>query len=210
MVKPLATATPAAAAAPAVRPEPASVPAAKLAPPKPGVEPKPAAPQSASELKPPVPKPVAEPKAAAAAAAAPQPAGPPAPSPAVAAVSAETIPSGPDIGEWQIPIECFRCRRASAVPFKHFRTGVVLYCPFCLGSYVVNSSMHNGVNRIVRDFHKRLCEQLARSQAQSKEELEEFAQRQRAQMEAFSESLKEASRQFRPPGAPRRRARMFG
>jgi hypothetical protein len=125
-------------------------------------------------------------------------------------VSAETVPSVPDIGEWQIPIECFRCRRASAVAFKHFRTGVVLYCPFCLGSYVVNTSMHNGVNRIVRDFQKRLCEQLARFQAQSKKELEEFEQRQRAQTEALSESLKKVSREFRPPGAPRKRAWIFG
>ena len=56
-------------------------------------------------------------------------------------------------------------------------------------------------SRALRDFHKRLCEQLDRFQAQRKKELEEFEQRQRAQMGAFNESLKKVSREFRPPGA---------
>jgi hypothetical protein len=96
------------------------------------------------------------------------------------------------------------------VPFKHFRTGIVLYCPSCHGSYVVNTSMHNSVSRALRDLHQRLCEQLARFQAQRKKEMEEFEQRQRAQLEAFNESLKKVGREFRPPGAPRRRAGIFG
>ena len=205
---PTAAADAAAAAAPAVKPAPPRAPGTQPASPKPAVEPKPAALKAAGEMKPAAPGPVVAPKATATPAAAPPPAS--APSPAVATVPAEAAPNVPDLQELEVPMECFRCGRTSAVPFKHFRAGAVLYCPSCHGSYVVSTSMHNGVSRSLRDFHKRLCEQLDRLQAQRKKELEEFEQRQRAQLAAFKESLKEVSREFRPPGAPRQRGRLFG
>jgi ferredoxin len=205
---PAATAAP---AAPASQPAPAAAPAAPTpAAPKPAPESKPPAPKPGAQPTPVASKPAAQPEAAPAPAATPQPAAPAAPSPPVAAPSVEAGPSVPDLEELEIPIECFRCGRTSAVPFKHFRTGTVLYCPSCHGSYVVNTSMHNGVSRALRDFHQRLCQQLARFQAQRKQEMEEFEQRQHAQLEAFNEFLKKVGREFRPPGAPRRRAGMFG
>jgi ferredoxin len=196
---PAATAAP---AVPAAKSAPAAAPAVKLAAPKPAPEPKPPTAQPATQPKPAAREPVTQPETSPAPAAAP--------SPAVVPVSAEAAPSVPDIQELEIPIECFHCGRTFAAPFKHFRTGTVLYCPSCHGSYVVNTSMHNGVGRALRDFHKGLCEQLGRFQAQRKKELEEFEQRQRAQLGAFNESLKKVSREFRPPGAPRERAGMFG
>ncbi len=132
---------------------------------------------------------------------------PPASSPAPVA---ETSLSLPEIEEWEIPIECFRCHGTYGVAFKHFRSGVVLYCPFCQGSYVVTTSMHNGVSRVLREFHTTWRADFDHFQQQRQKELEEFEERQRQRLETFTEGLKSASRDFKPPGAPRKRAWIFG
>lgn len=185
---------------------PAPKPAVEAA--EPAAAPAPAA--TATPAPAPAPAAAATPAVARTAAPPAQAAPAPAPSPAVAALAAETSVSIPEIEEWEIPIECFRCHGTYAIAFKHFRSGVVLYCPFCQGSYVVNTSMHNGVARSLREFHARWREQFDRFQAQRKQELEDFEERQRAQLEAFNESLKNASREFKPAGAPRKRAWIFG
>ncbi|HVM95079.1 MAG TPA: 4Fe-4S dicluster domain-containing protein, partial [Candidatus Acidoferrales bacterium] len=77
--------------------------------------------------------------AAAAAVAAPVPAAAP-----VVEMSSLNIPA---IEEWEVPIECHRCKGSFVVAFRHFRSGVVFYCPFCNGSTVVTTSMREYVAR---------------------------------------------------------------
>src|SRR5262249_29989331 len=98
--------------------------------------------------------PAAAPTAAAAPATSPQPAAP-APPPQVSAPAPATPTSLgiPEIDEWEVPIDCFNCHGVYAVAFKHFRSGVVFYCPFCQTSYVVTTSMYGHVSRALRGFH---------------------------------------------------------
>jgi len=152
-------------------------------------------------------------------AAAEQPAPAPAAAPASQAVSTppaaapaapESTLSLPAIEEWEVPIECFRCHGTYAVAFRHFRSGVVFNCPFCTGSYVVTTSMHGHVSRALREFHSRWAADFERFQERRQRELAAFEERQRGLLESFNESLKAASHEFRPPGAPRKRAWIFG
>jgi ferredoxin len=159
----------------------------------------------------------AAPAAGAAPAAAPAPAAPqpipqaaaPAPAPSATPV-ADTSVGIPEIDEWEVPIECFNCHGVYAVAFKHFRSGVVFYCPFCQTSYVVTTSMHGYVSRALRDFHAQWQKDFDAFQEERRRQLTEFEERQRQRLEAFNESLKNASHEFKPPGAPRKRAWIFG
>lgn len=187
--------TPTAAPAPAaetvkVPPAPPPVKAAAATTPPPAAK--------AQEPAPAAPAPV---KAAPAESAAPEPS-----APAQSASPADT--SG--LADWDIPIECFRCGRGYSIAYKYFRSGVVLYCPACHGSYVVTTTLYGSVSRAVREFHTRWREQFDRAQAEPPQDLKEFEERQRLQLEGFNESLKKASREIRAPGAPRKRAWMFG
>jgi ferredoxin len=148
----------------------------------------------------------------AAAAAAPAPAVTPAPAPLVPAPAAapEAALDIPEIEEWEVPIECFHCHGTYAVAFKHFRSGVVFYCPFCQGSYVITTSMHNHISRALKEFHRAWRTEFDAFHAKRQRELEQFEERQHARLEAFNESLKNSSHEFRPPGAPRKRAWIFG
>ena len=150
------------------------------------------------------------PAPAAASVAAPAPAPAAAAAPVAAPATAEVAVALPEIDDWEVPIECFRCHGTYAVAFKHFRSGVVFYCPYCQGSYVINTSMHNYVSRALRDFHGSWRQQFEEFQTRRQKELEEFEDRLRAQLETFNESLKQSSHEFKPPGAPRKRAWIFG
>ena len=157
------------------------------------------------------PAPAAAPATIAAAPpAAPSPAPQAAPTTTTPAAVPETTLDIPEIEEWEVPIDCFRCHGTYAVPFKHFRSGVVFYCPFCQGSYVVMTSMFGHVSRALREFHTQWRHEFDGFQERRQKELEEFEERQRARLEAFNESLKNASHEFKPPGAPRKRAWIFG
>jgi ferredoxin len=193
----------AAGAAPAAAPAPAEMPAPEAPAPKAAM---PAPPPAASAAPAPAAataKPVPAPTAAA-------PRLPPAASASAVVATAETALGIPEIEEWEVPIECFHCRGTYAVAFKHFRSGVVFYCPFCQGSYVITTSMHNHISRALREFHAEWRRQFDNFQARRRRELEEFEERQRARLEVFNESLKNASHEFKPPGAPRKRAWIFG
>jgi ferredoxin len=158
------------------------------------------------------------PAEAAASAAAAAPAGAPAasqaapPPPAAAAPETETIssPAIPDIDDWEVPIECFRCHGSYAVAFKHFRSGVVFYCPYCSGSLVVTLTMHQHVAEALRRFHDEWIKEFETFQTRRRRELEEFEERQRQRLQAFNQSLSTLGREVRPPGAPRKRAWIFG
>jgi len=125
-------------------------------------------------------------------------------------VQTEGSLSIPEIEEWEVPIECFQCHGTYAVAFKHFRSGVVFYCPFCNASYVVTTTMHGHVSRALRQFHSTWLKEFEQFQARRNAELDAFEERQRASLEAFNESLKQSSGEFKPPGAPRKRAWIFG
>jgi ferredoxin len=149
--------------------------------------------------------------AAAPAAAAPQPVAAPAPTSVVPQATAmETTLSIPEIEEWEVPIECFRCHGTYGVAFRHFRSGVVFYCPFCQGSYVVMTSMRNHISRTLHDFHTSWIEEFESFRVSRQRELVEFEDLQRAKLEALNERLKSSSHEFKPPGAPRKRAWIFG
>ncbi len=151
--------------------------------------------------------------AAPAAASAVEPAAATTAAPAPVAAPAQVVDSSvslPEIQEWEVPIECFRCHGTYAVAFKHFRSGVVFYCPFCQGSYVITTSMYGHISRALREFHTQWRSDFDIFQEQRQRELDEFEERQRTRLEVFNESLKNASHEFKPPGAPRKRAWIFG
>jgi ferredoxin len=141
-----------------------------------------------------------------------QPAAPAAPSAAPGPSYAPPVSSLaiPDIDDWEVPIECFRCHGSYGVAFRHFRSGVVFYCPFCSGSLVVTLPMHRYVAESLRLFHQRWRKDFEAFQAKRQRELEEFEERQRQALEEFNESLKAVVQKAPPPGAPRKRAWIFG
>ncbi|HYD50510.1 MAG TPA: 4Fe-4S dicluster domain-containing protein [Terriglobales bacterium] len=151
----------------------------------------------------------AAPPATAAAAKAAPAAAPPAPAPVAASLAAPGI-NIPPIDEWEVPIECHRCNGAYAVAFRHFRSGVVFRCPYCDGSYVVQSPMHNFLAGELRTFYAQWQKIFADFQARRQRELAEFEERQRAELENLNQKLRSASLQFKPPGAPKKRAGIFG
>jgi ferredoxin len=152
----------------------------------------------------------AQPEAGAKPAAAVAPAAAAAPAPAAAPAAEMSSLSIPEIAEWEVPIECHRCHGTFAVAFRHFRSGVVFYCPFCQGSTVVNSSMHNYVAQSLREFHESWANDFEVFQEKRQRQLAELEERQRTRLEALNESLKQAGHNFKPPGALRKRAGIFG
>lgn len=113
--------------------------------------------------------------------------------PTAPAVAAEALS---DPGDWVVPVACFHCQREYPVAVRHFRTGAVLCCPQCHGSYVVTRGMFGDVSDVVRRFEGR-CRG-------------ESAEHVRATGDACTVGLRDLVRGFRPPGAPRPRASMFG
>ncbi|MBI3785198.1 MAG: 4Fe-4S dicluster domain-containing protein [Deltaproteobacteria bacterium] len=150
--------------------------------------------------------PAATAKPTAAAAPAPVPAAAPAAAPAME-MSTLNIPT---IEEWEVPIECHHCKGSYAVAFRHFRSGVVFYCPFCNGSTVVTSSMRNYVAQSLHTFYDQWAHDFEVFQEKRQRQLTEFEERQRERLEALNESLTQARHDYKPPGAPRKRAWIFG
>jgi len=144
--------------------------------------------------------------------AAPAPAAAPA---AVAAAAPVTMESSigvslPSMDEWEVPIDCHSCHGTYAVAFRHLRTGNVLRCPFCTATYIVTTTMHGNVSRALETFHRRWIEEFEALSARRRRELNEFEERKRDELEAFNEQLKSISQSVKPPGAPRKRAGIFG
>jgi hypothetical protein len=142
-------------------------------------------------------------------AAAPAPAAAPPPLAAVAAEPTDGMRL-PSIDEWEVPIDCHACHGTYAVSFRHLRTGNVLRCPFCTATYIVTTTMHGNVSRALEAFHRRWTEEFEALRARRRRELSEFEESKRAELEAFNERLKSISQSITPPGAPRKRAWIFG
>jgi ferredoxin len=154
------------------------------------------------------------PAAAAPAGAAPAaaPAAPPPAASAPRAEAAEAVPGMalPDVDEWEVPIDCHACHGTYAVSFRHLRTGNVLRCPFCTATYIVTTSMRNSVAHALETFYRRWTADFEAFRARRQRELDEFEERKRAELEAFTDSLTSVARSIKPPGAPRKRAWIFG
>ena len=116
----------------------------------------------------------------------------------------------PSVDTWEVPIDCYSCHGTYAVAFKHLRSGVVLRCPFCTATYIVTTTMHNSVSRALQEFHRRWSADFESFRERRQQELDAFEERQRRELETFSESLKGLSQAVKPPGAPRKRAWIFG
>ena len=129
---------------------------------------------------------------------------------ASAPVAADATLAIPPMDEWEIPIECFHCHGTYAVEFKHFRSGVVFNCPFCSGTYVVGSAMHNTVYRHLTQFHDRWRREFQQLQDKRQRELDAFEEHQRQELETFTAALRQISLEMKPAGAPRKRAGIFG
>jgi ferredoxin len=148
--------------------------------------------------------------AAVAPAASPPPAAPAAaPAMAMPAESAIGVRL-PSVDEWEVPIDCHACHGTYAVSFRHLRTGNVLRCPFCSATYIVTTTMHGNVSRALETFYRRWTEEFEALYARRQRELAEFEERKRAELEAFNAVLKAISQSVKPPGAPRKRAWIFG
>jgi ferredoxin len=152
---------------------------------------------------------------------APAPAAAPAPAtaaPAVAAAPAAPAAafepsigmSLPSIDEWEVPIDCHACHGTYAVSFRHLRTGNVLRCPFCTATYIVTTTMHGNVSRALETFHRKWSEDFEVLRERRRRDLAAFEDAKRAELEAFNEEIKSISRSVKPPGAPRKRAWIFG
>jgi ferredoxin len=161
------------------------------------------------------------PAPAAPAAEAPKPAAPaapkPAPAPAAAPAPATLAPAPesisltiPNADEWEVPINCTRCEADYTVPFKHFRIGVVFYCPYCTASFVVTSTIYKSVATAIDTFHARWTKAFAEFQEKRRRELEAFEEKQRQELESFAEQLKKIAAGATPPGRLHRRLSLFG
>ncbi|HZP40608.1 MAG TPA: hypothetical protein VFD84_03750, partial [Candidatus Binatia bacterium] len=151
--------------------------------------------------------------AAAAKAAPPAKAGPaPAPAAPPPAATAPVETAGiaiPAPDDWEIPIRCFRCSGDYSVPFRHFRAGVVFYCPHCNGSLVPTLGMVRRVEDALARFHAAWTRDFEEFHERRKRELEQFEARQRAALERFEEELRATALREKAPGAPARRKGFF-
>jgi len=128
-----------------------------------------------------------------------------APAPEPPAPPATLVPA---IGDIEVPIHCFHCDGHYLVPARHVRTGNVLFCPHCKGSYVVNTSVYDAVHRVVREFHAALVHEFGTVTVDAAPA--EAAERVAAVLPAVRDAVGAALAGIRPPGAPRKPAGIFG
>jgi ferredoxin len=148
-------------------------------------------------------------------AGAPAPGGaaPPAPAGAGRAAGpgdADLVAVIPALEDFDVPLECFRCSGAFAVPFGYLRAGTVFNCPHCHGSYVPTIPLCQAVGQALRSFHETYTRRARELQERRQRELDRFTEEQRRHLEAFEQRLRELSRSVRPPGAPHKRRPVLG
>jgi ferredoxin len=154
-------------------------------------------------------KEAAAPAPAATAAAPEAPAAPPPAAPRAAPAADETV-AIPPVDAWEIPLTCFRCNEAFAVPVAYLRAGTVFNCAHCQNAYVPTIQLCQSVERALRSFHETYTRRAEEFQAGRERELERFREEQRRHLEAFEQRLRELSTSVRPPGAPHRKRSLFG
>jgi hypothetical protein len=115
----------------------------------------------------------------------------------------------PALDAWEVAIECFRCGRSFALPYKYLRSGNVLRCPSCKGSYVVRAELDGRLRRVLPEIHRRLREEYESLRERGRPD-DELSERWRKGVEETTPLLKKIVGEVRPAGAPRKRAGMFG
>jgi ferredoxin len=153
--------------------------------------------------------------APAAAAPTPKPAAPatapkaaPAPAPAAVAVGGSEF----DPATWEVPIVCHLCNADYSIPYRHFRVGMVFYCPSCSASFVPNKTIYEAVRKHFEGFYGRRKREREDFERRRARELELFEARQAAEMAAFNEALDKMAQEMKPAGKlvkPRGLAAMF-
>ena len=154
--------------------------------------------------------------APAAAPAAPKPASAPAPKAAPAAVAAPApVIAGTseyDPATWEVPIVCHLCNANYSIPYRHFRVGMVFYCPSCSASFVPNKTIYEAVRKHFEGFYGKRRREREEFERRRAREIELFENRQAAEMTAFNEALEKMAQDRKPAGKvvkPKGLAAMF-
>jgi len=144
------------------------------------------------------------------AAATPAPAPKAAPAPAAAPiVSAD---SEFDPAAWEVPIVCHLCNANYTIAYRHFRVGMVFYCPSCSASFVPNKTIYEAVRKHFEGFYGRRKREREEFERRRARELELFETRQAVEMQAFTEALDKMAQEMKPAGKlvkPKGLAAMF-
>ncbi len=145
------------------------------------------------------------------------PAGVAAPSaaPSAAATGTVAVQAGPALNlpaaeTWDVPIDCHVCGGGYIVQFRHLRSGNVLRCPFCGVQYIVTTSLHNQISKVLTDFHARWTRDFEQMRVRRQREMDEFEARQKAELEGVNDEIRSLSKSVKPPGAPKKKAWIFG
>jgi ferredoxin len=125
-------------------------------------------------------------------------------------VAAETTIPIPPADQWEVPLECFRCQEAFAVPVAYLTAGTVFNCPHCHGAFIPTIQLCRGVERALRSFHATYSARANEFNERRERQLAQFKDEQRQHLEAFEQRLRELSRSVRPPGAPHKRRSILG
>jgi len=132
-----------------------------------------------------------------------------------ATVAEPTVQTGPSLNlpsldTWDVPIDCYACGGSYSVAFRHLRSGNVLRCPFCKAQHVVTTSLHNQVAKVLHDFHVRWMRDFEEMRERRQKELDEFEARKKADLEGVNERIQALSKSVKAPGAPKKKAWIFG
>lgn len=177
-------------------------------------------------------------KPAAPAQAAPKKAGSPAPAAAVAIStspveterpapptdgeeSSAAFAELPDMGEWDVPIRCFKCGGSYRAPAKHFTMGNVLWCPHCYKSMVVKDDLNFRIRMTLREFYEKWERDRAEFRSKKERELREFHEkrekeqsefeaRRQKELDRIKALLETISESYDAPGRPGKNRSLFG
>jgi hypothetical protein len=138
-----------------------------------------------------------------------------APKPAAAPGSAQRATVGDEFDPlgWDVPVICKDCNKRFIVPYRNFHAGVVFHCPSCQGSWVPNSTIAQGMRKVLEGFWgpRKLAREAFES-AQFKLDRGEFERRQAQELKAFEERLERLATELKPAGKlvrPKGLAAMF-
>lgn len=127
----------------------------------------------------------------------------------------------PDIGAWEIPVRCFKCRESYVASARHFIIGNVLWCPHCHRSLVVKDNLNFRIRTALKEFYERWEKEQSEFQARRERELKEFKERREKQLRDFETrqqqelekiklQLREISESYDAPGRPAKKGGLFG
>lgn len=98
----------------------------------------------------------------------------------------------PDIGDWEVPVRCFKCDKAYSVPSGQFMIGNVLFCPHCYKSMVVKDTLNFKIRTVLKEFYERWEKAEIDFQTEREKELAEFRAKREKDLEKFQARQAEA------------------